>query len=144
MKLSSDELMQALPHDLPFVMLDRVDELEPGVRGKAVKSVTVNDPVMPGHFPGGPLLPPTVILESMAQLAGLVALYDPEEGGGRPGVLAAVQDARFPEEVRPGDLLVLTCVVQREMSGVFHCACVGEVDGRVVAEAALIVKRARR
>ncbi len=131
------ELMAILPHRYPFLMVDRLLELEPGVRGKGVKNVTVNEPQFLGHYPGRPLMPGVLILEAMAQVAG--AVYLSLAGlEGRIPVLAGIDRARFRRPAVPGDQLIIEVELGRAKAGVAKASGRATVDGAMVAEAELI------
>ena len=103
-----DEIMQILPHRYPFLMIDRVEEVEPGERAVAVKCVTVNEPHFQGHFPQTPIMPGVLIAEAFAQTAGIVALSAHEDLAGKTVFLLGLDKVRFRKPVRPGDRLVIT------------------------------------
>ncbi len=98
--------MEIIPHRHPFLLIDRVLELEPGRRVVAVKNVSVNEPVFQGHYPGNPIFPGVLILEAMAQ-AGAVAVLSQPEYAGKVPLFAGIDDARFRRPVLPGDQLRL-------------------------------------
>lgn len=131
------EIMARLPHRYPFLMVDRLLSLEPGVRAVGLKNVTVNEPHFTGHYPARPIFPGVLILEALAQVAGL-AIYSPERHRGRVPVLAAVDGARFRRPVVPGDRLVLSVEILKAKGGIVKAAGKAEVDGQVVAEANLM------
>lgn len=126
--------MNELPHRYPFLMVDRVLELEPGVRGVGIKNVTVNEPQFNGHFPGNPVMPGVLIVEALAQLGGIVVSAADGEGLGRIGYLAGANNVRFRRIVRPGDQLRLeveTIVRRKTLGRVMGTAT---VDGEVAAQ----------
>ncbi len=131
------ELMAVLPHRYPFLMVDRLLELEPGVRAKGLKNVTVNEPHFPGHYPGRPLMPGVLILEAMAQVAGAAYPAD-DELRGRVPVLAGVDRARFRRPVVPGDQLVIEVELGRAKAGIVKATGRATVEGVMVAEAELL------
>nr|PZN70570.1 MAG: 3-hydroxyacyl-[acyl-carrier-protein] dehydratase FabZ [Bacillota bacterium] len=100
------QIMEIIPHRHPFLLIDRVLELEPGRRVVAVKNVSVNEPVFQGHYPGNPIFPGVLILEAMAQ-AGAVAVLSQPEFAGKVPLFAGIDDARFRRPVLPGDQLRL-------------------------------------
>lgn len=132
-----EELMTLLPHRYPFLMVDRLLSLEPGVRATGLKNVTINEPQFVGHYPGRPLLPGVLILEAMAQVAGAVWL-SVEGLKGRVPVFAGVDRARFRRPVVPGDQLVIEVEIGKSKAGVVKAAGRAKVDGAVVAEAELM------
>ncbi|MEW6120339.1 MAG: 3-hydroxyacyl-ACP dehydratase FabZ [Pseudomonadota bacterium] len=140
MIMNIEEVMQYLPHRYPFLLIDRVIELEVGKRITAIKNVTINEPFFPGHFPGVPVMPGVLILEALAQAAGLLSLktknYAPEEIG--IIYFAGIDNARFKKPVKPGDQLVLKAEIVREVRGIWKYTGRAEVDGAMVAEAELM------
>ncbi|WP_277209526.1 3-hydroxyacyl-ACP dehydratase FabZ [Isoptericola croceus] len=103
--LTSDEIREILPHRWPFLLVDRVEKVEPGVRGTGIKNVTGTEAWFQGHFPGTAVLPGVVLIEAMAQMAGVVFAL---AGAGPIGYLASVRSMRFRRTVVPGDQVVLT------------------------------------
>lgn len=101
--LDSVEIRKTLPHRYPFLLVDRIPELEPGRRVVGIKNVTINEPFFEGHFPGRPVMPGVLILEAMAQVGGVLAFKSSPEGD-RPVVyLTGVEKAKFRRPVVPGD-----------------------------------------
>ena len=135
-----EEVMQFLPHRHPFLLVDRVVEMEPGKTITAIKNVTINEPFFPGHFPGAPVMPGVLILEAMAQAAALLSFktkgYTPEQIG--IVYFAGIDGARFKKPVKPGDRLVLKVEIVREMRGIWKYRARAEVEGELAAEAELM------
>jgi len=104
------EIMQVLPHRYPFLLVDRIIELEPGKKAVGIKNVTVNEPHFTGHFPGKPIMPGVLMIEAMAQV-GACALFSEEKYKGQLGVLAGVDNFRFKRQAVPGDTLIITTEV---------------------------------
>lgn len=140
MIMNIEDVMRYLPHRYPFLLVDRVVELEPGKHIVAIKNVSINEPFFPGHFPGVPVMPGVLILEALAQAAGLLSFktknYAPEEIG--IIYFAGIDNARFKKPVKPGDQLVLKAEIVREVRGIWKYTARAEVDGAVVAEAELM------
>jgi 3-hydroxyacyl-[acyl-carrier-protein] dehydratase len=140
--LESRDIMKYLPHRYPFLLIDRVlsVELEPEKRLVGVKSVTVNEPFFTGHFPGNPVMPGVLMIEAMAQAAGMLAHLAAETEGGSGSVyyLAKVENARFNKTVVPGDQLVLEAIQKRIMRGLGKYECSASVDGKRVASCELL------
>ena len=130
------EIMKLLPHRQPFLLLDTVEELEPGKRAVARKCVTYNEPFFNGHFPQEPVMPGVLIIEAMAQ-TGAVAVLSLPEYHGKTGYLGGIRSARFRGKVVPGDVLVLEVEMIRQKGPVGIGAAKAMVDGKIVAEAEL-------
>ncbi len=139
--LTIDEIRKRLPHRYPFLMVDRVLELEEGVRAVARKNVTINEPFFQGHYPEEPIMPGVMIVEAMAQVGGLAA------GGTKKGLVplfAAIDKAKFRRLVKPGDVLTITVEILRARGSIAKVAARAEVDGELAAEGVLtfaLVKR---
>jgi 3-hydroxyacyl-[acyl-carrier-protein] dehydratase len=130
--LSRDPVSR-LPHGLSFRFVDRVLECTPGIRVVAVKNVTVGDPHLQGHFPGNPVLPGVLLLEAMAQTAGLLL---PE---GSSALLAQIKEARFRRPVVPGDRVRIEADRLGGLGGLHRFAVKASVDGAPVAEAEIVL-----
>ncbi|KXZ39048.1 3-hydroxyacyl-[acyl-carrier-protein] dehydratase [Alkalithermobacter thermoalcaliphilus JW-YL-7 = DSM 7308] len=102
--LNIDEIKNIIPHRYPFLLVDKILELEPGKRAVGIKNVTVNEPFFQGHFPEYPLMPGVLIVEAMAQV-GAIAILSLDEYKGKLGVFTGIDDVRFKKEVRPSDVL---------------------------------------
>ncbi|MDR0879095.1 MAG: 3-hydroxyacyl-ACP dehydratase FabZ [Clostridioides sp.] len=102
--LNIDEIKSIIPHRYPFLLVDRIEEMEVGKRAVGIKNVTANEPFFQGHFPEYPLMPGVLIVEALAQV-GAVAMMSIEENNGKLGVFAGIDKVRFKKEVRPGDVL---------------------------------------
>ena len=129
-----DKIMELLPHRYPFLMIDRVEEVVPGVRAVAVKCVTVNEPQFQGHFPATPIMPGVLICEAFAQTAGIVALSAHEDLAGRAVYLLGLDKVRFRKPVRPGDRILITAEKESERRGIWNFKVVATVDGVKVAD----------
>ena len=134
------EIMAMLPHRYPFLLVDRVLDYTVGSRLRALKNVTINEPFFQGHFPGHPVMPGVLIIESLAQACGLLVQmsrkHDPEAHA--LYYLVKVDNAKFTQIVGPGDQLILEVELKRMIRsmGLFHGRAM--VDGKVVAEAELM------
>ena len=104
--LNTKEIMEILPHRAPFLLVDRIDELEPGKRAVGCKAVSYNEPFFQGHFPQEPVMPGVLICEALAQV-GAVALLSLEEYKGKIALFGGIRQARFRRKVTPGDVLRL-------------------------------------
>ncbi len=129
-----DEIMRLLPHRYPFLMIDRVEEVDPGVRAVAVKCVTVNEPQFQGHFPTTPIMPGVLLCEAFAQTAGIVALSAHDDLAGRTVYLLGLDKVRFRKPVRPGDRVLITAEKESERRGIWNFKVVATVDGVKVAD----------
>jgi 3-hydroxyacyl-[acyl-carrier-protein] dehydratase len=128
------EILALLPHRYPFLMIDRVLEVEPGARVVALKNVTFNEPCFQGHFPGHPVFPGVLLVEAVAQAAGIIAMTAHPEMGQKIVYLAAVDGFRFRKPVVPGDSLRITVEKVAEKRSIWKFAATIEVDGKRVAE----------
>lgn len=134
-------ILAQLPHRYPFLLVDRVIECVPGKRIHAIKNVTVNEPFFPGHFPGRPTMPGVMILEALAQAAGILAF---KTAGVVPDdksrfYFVGIDGARFRRPVVPGDQLALKATFDRAMRGIWKFSTVAEVEGKEVASATMMV-----
>lgn len=136
--LEAADIMRILPHHFPFLMVDRVIELEPGKRAVGIKMVTANEPQFTGHFPDRPIMPGVLMVEALAQTAG-VAILTLDEYRGKMGLFAGIDECRFRRMVVPGDQLTLKVEIQK-LRGMFGRArAVASVDGEVAVEATLSI-----
>lgn len=130
-------IMKILPHRYPFLLVDRVIEIEPGKRGIGIKNVTINDGFFQGHFPQKPVMPGVLMIESMAQTAGVVLLT----GGAHHGKVAlfmSISDVKFRRVVSPGDQLMMEIEIIRDRERTAHVKGVGRVEGEVTIEAEMM------
>src|SRR6186713_754118 len=140
-KLDHMDVRRLLPHRYPFLLVDRVLECHSGQSIRALKNVTVNEPFFPGHFPARPVLPGVIILEALAQTAGILAfvtagVYPDEQ---RQLYFVGIDKARFRRPVVPGDQLVLKATLERSMRGIWKFSTVAEVDGEEATSAEMMV-----
>lgn len=135
--LDINQIRGILPHRYPFLLIDRVLEMEPGKRVVGIKNLTMNEWFFEGHFPGLPVMPGVLIVEAMAQL-GAVAILELPAHKGKIVFLAGVDKARFRRQVTPGDQLRIEVEVLRLRSTAGKSKAVALVDGDVVAEAELM------
>ena len=139
--LDITKILELLPHRYPFLMIDRVLELDIGKRVRALKNVTVNEPFFNGHFPGKPVMPGVLMIEALAQAAAVLAYTSqPKDAAGRAQIvyLAGVDNARFKRIVIPGDQLILDVTTSRIVRNIGKFACRATVDGQLAVEATLI------
>jgi 3-hydroxyacyl-[acyl-carrier-protein] dehydratase len=134
------QILRKLPHRYPFLLIDRVVELEKGVRIKALKNVTMNEPYFSGHFPHRPVMPGVMMLEAMAQAAALLSIESLGIELDEQSVFyfAGVDSARFKRPVEPGDQLVLDVRLDRNKSGIYKFKGSGSVGVEIVVEAELM------
>ena len=135
--LYAEDIRRILPHRYPFLLVDRVTELEPGKRAVGYKMVSANEPHFTGHFPEYNLMPGVLIAEAMAQLGGIAVLLVPEFAGKQP-MLAGLDEMRFRGQVRPGDKLEMETEIDRLRGSIGRCRGVARVDGQVVCEGTII------
>ena len=134
--LSTVEIMDILPHRQPFLLIDTVEELEPGVRAVATKNVTFNEPYFAGHFPGNPVMPGVLIVEALAQ-TGAVAILSQPEWKGKTAYFAGIDKARFKQKVVPGDVLTLETEIIKIKGPIGIGKAEAYVDGKLAVMAEL-------
>ena len=139
--LDINEIKAILPHRYPFLLVDRIVEMEPE-RVVGIKNVTHNEPFFQGHFPDFPVMPGVLIVEAMAQTAGVLVLKSMEDRSNKLVLLVAVENARFRRPVVPGDTLRMEMKVIKRKASVAKMAGIATVDGVVVAEAEVMCKLA--
>lgn len=133
-----DQILARLPHRYPFLMVDKIVEVEAGQRVVAVKNVTINEPHFQGHYPRFPVMPGVLIIEAMAQAGGLAVISGQQEGDDDVvPLLVAVDKAKFRKMVRPGDQLMIDVVVLKARSKLAKVAAKALVEGELAAEAEL-------
>lgn len=138
MELDINEIMKILPHRYPFLMVDRVIEVEHGKRCVAIKNVTINEPFFQGHFPGHPVMPGVLIIEALAQVAGIMAyLASDEETRAKVTYFMAIDNARFRKPVSPGDQLRIEVTTTMNRRGIWGVAGKVFVGDDLVTEADL-------
>ena len=136
--LEAADIMRILPHRYPFLLVDRILELEPGKRGVGIKAITANEPQFTGHFPDRPIMPGVLMVEALAQTAGVVVMTLPEYRG-KLALFAGIDDCRFRRMVVPGDVLRMEITVEK-LRGMFgRVRGVASVDGEIAVEATLSI-----
>lgn len=143
MKLGPMEIRDLIPHRYPFLLVDRIEELEPGVRAVGLKNVTQNEPFFEGHFPDYPVMPGVLIVEAMAQV-GAVGVMVNEEYRDKLALFAGIDGVRFRRQVVPGDTLRMEVQIERLKGRVGRGRGEATVDGERVCEASLMFAFAER
>jgi len=135
------EVREYLPHRYPFLLIDRVLNLEPGKRIEALKNVTINEPFFNGHFPEEPIMPGVLIIEAMAQAAGILGFVteNKKPSDGYIYLLVGPDKARFKRRVIPGDTLHLFAEYVVVKRNILKFTCEAQVDGKTVASAEMLV-----
>ena len=127
------EIQKILPHRYPFLLIDKITEMEEGKSITGIKNVTVNEPFFQGHFPGNPIMPGVLICEALAQV-GAVLLLGMEENKGKLGVFTGINNFKFRRQVVPGDTLVLKAELVTYRHGMGKANVEASVDGSVAAK----------
>ena len=131
--LTIEQIMEIIPHRPPFLLIDRILELEEGVRAVGLKQVTMNEPFFQGHFPGQPIMPGVLQIEALAQV-GAVALLSQPQSKGKIALFARIDGVRFRKPVTPGDSLRLEVSLEKMRGPVGKGKGIATVDGLVVCE----------
>ena len=131
--MNNIEIQKILPHRYPFLLIDKITEMEEGKSITGIKNVTVNEPFFQGHFPGNPIMPGVLICEALAQ-AGAVLLLGMEENKGKLGVFTGINNFKFRRQVVPGDTLVLKAELVTYRHGMGKANVEASVDGSVAAK----------
>jgi 3-hydroxyacyl-[acyl-carrier-protein] dehydratase len=134
------EILEHLPHRYPFLLVDRVLEVVPGERIRALKNVTMNEPFFPGHYPHHPVMPGVLVIEALAQAAAILSF---KTMGSKPDdnsvyYFVGIDNARFKRPVTPGDQLILEVSIVTTKRGIWKYAATARVDGQLTAEADLM------
>ena len=136
MLLDVNGIKEIIPHRYPFLLVDCIEEMEPGVKAVGYKNVTVNEPFFQGHFPQQPVMPGVLIVEALAQV-GAIAILSLPENKGKLALFGGVKHARFKRQVVPGDVLEMECVLTRRRGPVGIGTCQATVNGQVACTAEL-------
>ena len=141
LQLDMHAILERLPHRYPFLLIDRVLECRPGASIRALKNVTYNEPYFPGHFPGRPVMPGVIIIEAMAQAAGILCFITANviPDAKTRFFFVGIDKARFRRPVVPGDQLILTAQLQRTLKGIWRYATEARVGAHEVAHAEMMV-----
>ena len=133
---TAQEIMDIIPHRYPFLLIDTIEELEPGTRALGRKCVSVNEPFFQGHFPGNPVMPGVLIIEALAQV-GAVAMLSQPDFQGRTAYFAGIDKTRFRRKVVPGDVLLLETEIIKVKGPIGIGRAVAKVGDQVAAQAEL-------
>lgn len=137
MRLGIKEIQEIIPHRHPFLLIDVIEELEPGVRAVGYKSITYNEPQFVGHFPEQPVMPGVLMIEALAQV-GAVAILSVEENKGKTAFFGSINNAKFKQMVLPGDRLRLECeIIKRKGPIGVGKAVATNAEGKVAVSAEL-------
>ena len=134
------QIIEKLPHRYPFLLVDRVLEIEKGVSIKGLKNVSINEPFFPGHFPHRPVMPGVLTLEALAQVSALLA-FDAMGAAVEPNMVVyfvGIDNARFKRPVEPGDQLILHSKIERSKAGIYKFNCAGYVGEELAVQADLM------
>lgn len=130
-----EEILEILPQRYPFVMIDRITKFTPGEKCTAIKNVAVNEPYFQGHFPGKPIMPGVLILESMAQAGAFLVLYNLEDPLSKGMFFSAIEKSKFRKPIVPGDQIILEMKLLKFRLGTAKISGKAYVDDQLVAEA---------
>ena len=136
MELDANQIQEIIPHRPPFLLVDKITDYEPGQWAKGIKAVTVNEPFFAGHFPQYHVMPGVLIIEALAQV-GAVAILSLPENKGKLAFFGGIKNARFKRQVRPGDVLELSCELTERRGPIGHGKAVAMVDGKIAAQGEL-------
>jgi 3-hydroxyacyl-[acyl-carrier-protein] dehydratase len=135
--LDVNEIMKLLPHRYPFLLVDRITEIDPEKKIVGLKNVTMNEPFFQGHFPGHPVMPGVLIVEAMAQVAAILVYSSSEENKGKITYFVGIDNTKFRKPVVPGDQLRLELEVVGCRRGIYTFSGKAYVDGKLVTESEL-------
>lgn len=134
--LTTKEIMEIIPHRQPFLLVDTIEELEPGVKALGKKCVSYNEPYFAGHFPQKPVMPGVLIVEALAQV-GAVAILSLPENKGKTAYFGAINSAKFKKKVVPGDVLMLETEIIKTKGPIGVGSAKAYVDGKLAVQAEL-------
>jgi 3-hydroxyacyl-[acyl-carrier-protein] dehydratase len=135
--MNIQKIMEVLPHRFPFLLVDRIEELEEGIKVVGYKNVTINEPFFQGHFPGHPIMPGVLIIEAMAQVGGAYVAVKDSVGDDRVTYFVGIDNARFRKPVTPGDVLRMELELLSKRRSIYHFMGKAYVGESLVAEAEL-------
>lgn len=137
MEITIEKIMELIPHRYPFLLVDKVIDVVPGESATGIKNVTMNEEFFQGHFPGNPVMPGVLILEAMAQTAGVMAMLTQEENAGKAVFFMGIDGAKFRKVVKPGDQLQMKIKTVRGGGAVWKFDAEAYVDDTLVTQAKL-------
>ena len=132
--LNIQQIKEIIPHHFPFLLVDRIIEIEEGKRAVGIKNVTANEEFFNGHFPGYPVMPGVLIVEALAQVSAVIMLIK-EDNRGKIGLFAGIDNCRFKKQVHPGDQLRLEVTMTRVRGSIAKAYAIATVDDGIVCEA---------
>ena len=132
--LEASEIQKIIPHRYPMLLVDRIIELEPMKRAVGIKNITMNEMQFLGHFPGDPIMPGVLMIEAMAQVVGVVALFVADCVRGKIAVFGKIDNVRFRKQIIPGDQVITEAIITKIRGNMGVCECKGRVDGKVACE----------
>ena len=136
MELNIEQIQALLPHRYPFLLVDRITDCTPGQGARGIKCVTANEPFFQGHFPNYKVMPGVLIIEALAQV-GAVAILSVPENKGKLALFGGIKNARFKQQVRPGDVLELECELTAQRGPVGFGTATAKVNGKTACKAEL-------
>ena len=131
--LDNEEIREIIPHRYPFLLIDKVTDMEIGISVTAIKNVTANEPFFQGHFPGNPIMPGVLIVEALAQATG-ICIGSIDENKGKLGVFTGIDEMKFRKQVVPGDILKLQGEVIQNRRGLVKAKVIAMVEDQIAAE----------
>lgn len=131
--MNNIDIQKILPHRYPFLLVDKILEIEKGKKAVGLKNVTINEPFFQGHFPGIPIMPGVLIVEAMAQVGG-IAILSMEEYKGKLAVLTGIEKMKFRKQVAPGDTLIMEAELIAFKMGIGKAKVSARVEGKIAAE----------
>ena len=137
-RLDINQIKSVIPHRYPFLLVDKIEELEPGEKVIGIKNVTINEEFFQGHYPGHPIMPGVLIVESMAQISGFLMYHTVEKAEDKIPFFAGIDKAKFRKPVKPGDRLKVKAEVIRSRNRIAKIAAEAYVEDQLVAEAELM------
>lgn len=131
--MNNIDIQKVLPHRYPFLLVDKILEIETGKKAVGLKNVTANEPFFQGHFPGNPIMPGVLVVEAMAQVGG-IAILSTEEYKGKLAVLTGIEKMKFRKQVVPGDALIMEAELIAFKMGIGRAKVCAKVEGKIAAE----------